>query len=39
LELDASGHQFASRSVVEILDVNDSVIGTGCATAVGTRFE
>jgi hypothetical protein len=39
LELDASGHEFASRSVIEILDVNDNVIGTGCATAVGTRFE
>jgi hypothetical protein len=39
LELEASGDEFASRSVIEILDVNDNVIGTGCATAVGTRFE
>ena len=39
LELGASGDEFASRSVIEILDVNDTVIGTGCATAVGTRFE
>lgn len=39
LELDASGDEFASRSVIEILDVSDNVIGTGCATAVGTRFE
>jgi hypothetical protein len=39
LELGASGDEFASRSVIEILDVTDSVIGTGCATAVGTRFE
>ena len=39
LELGASGDEFASRSVIEILDVNDNVIGTGCATAVGTRFE
>ena len=39
LELGASGDEFASRSVIEILDVNDNVIGTGCATTVGTRFE
>jgi hypothetical protein len=39
LELEASGDEFASRSAIEILDVNGAVIGTGCATAVGTRFE
>jgi len=39
LELAPSGDEFASRSLVETLDVNDAVIGTGCATAVGTRFE
>ena len=39
LELAASGDQFASRSVIAILDANDHVVGTGCATAVGTRFE
>ena len=39
LELGASGDEFTSRSVIEILDVSDNVIGTGCATAVGTRFE
>ena len=39
LELDAGGDEFASRSAIETLDVNDNVIGTGCATAVGTRFE
>ena len=39
LELGASGDALSSRSVVEILDVNDNVIGTGCATALGTRFE
>jgi hypothetical protein len=39
LELGASGDEFASRSDIEILDVNDNVIGSGCATAVGTRFE
>ena len=39
LVLDASCDEFVSRSVIEVLDVNDNVIGTGCATAVGTRFE
>jgi hypothetical protein len=39
LELGANGDEFASRSVIEILDVNDNVIGIGCATAVGTRSE
>ena len=39
LELGGSGDDFASRSVIEILDVNDNVTGMGCATAVGTRFE
>jgi hypothetical protein len=39
LELGAGGDAFASRSAIEILDVNGAVIGTGCATAVGTRFE
>jgi hypothetical protein len=39
LELGVSGDDFGSRSVIEILDVNDNVIGMGCATAVGTRFE
>jgi hypothetical protein len=39
LELGGSGDAFATRSVIEILDVNDVVVGGGCATAVGTRFE
>ena len=39
LELGAGGDEFASRSAIEILDVNGAVLGTGCATAVGTRFE
>ena len=38
-EVGASGDEFASRSAIEILDVNGAVVGTGCATAVGTRFE
>ena len=39
LDLGASGDEFASRSAIEILDVNGAVLATGCATAVGTRFE
>lgn len=39
LELGASGDEFASRSVIKVLDVNDNVVGGGCATAVGRRFE
>jgi hypothetical protein len=39
LELGRGGDEFASRSVIETLDVNDNVIGAGCATAAGTRFE
>ena len=39
LELGASGDDFASRSAIEVLDVNGAVLATGCATAVGTRFE
>jgi hypothetical protein len=39
LELFAGGDEFATRSVIEVLDVNDRVIGTGCATAAGRRFE
>ena len=36
---DSSGDDFATRSTIQILDVNDAIIGTGCATAVGRRFE
>ena len=39
LELAAGGDEFASRSAIETLDVDGAVIGTGCATATGTRFE
>ena len=39
LELGAGGDEFASRSALETLDANGAVIATGCATAVGTRFE
>ncbi len=39
VELGADGDTFATRSVVEILDVNDVLVGSACATAAGTRFE
>jgi hypothetical protein len=39
LELGANGDEFASRSAIEILDENGNLIGAGCATAAGTRFE
>jgi hypothetical protein len=39
LQLGASGNEFATRSVIEVLDANDNLVGSGCATAVGTRFE
>ena len=39
LELGEGGDEFVSRSAIETLDVNGAVIGTGCATAIGTRFE
>lgn len=39
LELGTSGDSFTTNSAIQVLDANDNVIGTGCATAVGTRFE
>jgi len=39
LELGASGDEFTTHSVVQVLDVNGNVIATFCARAVGTRFE
>ncbi len=39
LELDASGDGFTTNGVVEIFDASGNLVGTGCATAVGTRFE
>jgi hypothetical protein len=39
LDLGARGDNFASRSTIEVLDVSDNVIGVGCATTLGTRFE
>jgi hypothetical protein len=39
LELAAGGDEFVSRSVIEVLDDHDTVIGGGCATAAGKRFD
>ena len=39
LELSAGSAEFATRSAIEVLDVDGNVIGTACGTAVGTRFE
>ena len=39
LELGASGDEFITHSVVSVLDANDNVIASFCATAAGTRFE
>jgi hypothetical protein len=33
------GDRFTSDGAVEIYDVNGNLIGTGCATSTGTRFE
>jgi hypothetical protein len=38
-KLSASGNSFTSNAAVEIFDANDNLIGTGCATSVGTRIE
>ncbi len=34
-----SGNVFTTNSAIEVFDAGDNLIGTGCATAVGTRFE
>ncbi len=39
LELGASGDEFTWNSAIEVFDANDHLIGTGCGTAAGTRFE
>lgn len=38
LKLGESGNEFTTRSTIKVFDANDNLIGTGCATAVGTRF-
>ncbi len=37
--ISASRNVFTTNSAVEIFDAGDNLIGTGCATAVGRRFE
>jgi hypothetical protein len=39
LELAASGDAYVTKSVVQILGVNNNVIATTCATSSGTRLE
>ena len=39
LRLAASGQDFTSNAVVQILDANDNVVATFCANAAATRFE
>ena len=39
LELAAGGDSYTSNAYVEVFDANDNLVGTGCATSVGTRFE
>lgn len=38
-ELSESGNGYTTNAAVEIFDANDNLIGTGCATGVGTRIE
>ena len=38
-EISADGNSFTSTGTVEILDVNGNIIGNGCSTSTGTRFE
>jgi len=38
-ELSTSGNGYTSNASFEIFDANDNLIGTGCATSVGTRIE
>ena len=39
LALGASDDSFTTSSAIEVFDAGDNLIGTGCATAIGTRFE
>lgn len=39
LELGASGDEFTTNSAIEVFDANDNLIGSGCATTTGTRFQ
>ena len=37
--LTGNGNTYDSTASIQVLDPNDNVVFTGCATAVGTRFE
>lgn len=39
ITLNAEGNGFTSTGTVQVLDQNGVVVGSGCASAVGTRFE
>jgi hypothetical protein len=39
LILDKSGNEFTTDSATTVFDVDGNVLGGGCATAVGTRFD
>lgn len=39
IEVGEDGNEFTATASVEILDVNDNVIATGCATETARRFE
>ena len=39
LRLNAGGDRWDDNATFQIVDANDIVVATGCATAVGTRFE
>jgi hypothetical protein len=39
VELGASGNEITTHSAIEIFDANGNLIGTGCGSAAGTRFD
>ncbi|MDQ3749193.1 MAG: hypothetical protein M3367_09315 [Acidobacteriota bacterium] len=39
LELAEGGDSYTTNATVQTFDANDNLVGTGCATSVGTRFE
>ncbi len=39
LELGASSDEFTTHAAIEVFDANNNLIGSGCATTAGTRFE
>lgn len=38
-ELASGGNEFNSTGTVEVFDVNGNLVGSGCVTSTGTRFE